>query len=616
MKKQLLILCLFIASSTAWSQVDLKIPTMGEILSEGKTNHQFSNEIQTNQIQKDLGITIWSDDFSDSSTWTIDNSGESGIDYGWNINSISEGWWSTAGINSTSGGNYAELVNGDPFAATQALDVIYNLTTVNPIDVIALGGTNQVTLQFEQYGARFNDLQEISISTDGVIFTPIGNNLDQSVLSASGGSAYSNPDIKQINLGTILSPTNAPIWIRFSWTTNYPGSASNPNVWVTYGWYIDDVKLATNPTNDLETTDSYWGTEGLNYYQIPLTQAAPIDFSATVFNAGTNTQDNVALNVEVNGALFSGTSAGVSLNSLDTTTLDLTTQFTPATISNYTATRTISMDSIDDNPSNNELSNISFNVTEYIYARDNNNVSGSTSNGADGFEVGNLYDIWQDQTVESINIRMPSGSSGATVGTEIFVKLYEIDPNATGGLANALIYVEESDPIILENNMLNTNLVVPLLAPADVYANTTYLAIAGSFTEGLRVSNAGSSYPQTSFFQDYSDGTWYYQTSTPYVRLNFESTAGLEENSQLVQVGSIYPNPVTEEASIRFNVKNTSDFNVHVSDMTGRTVYSKSITLVNGLHNFVIDTGDYGIGIYNVHVTDGMSSVSRKFVKQ
>ena len=267
MKKQLLILCLIFVSSAAWSQVDLKIPTMEEVLSEGKTNHPFSNE-----IQKDLGLTIWSDDFSDSTVWTIDNSGESGIDYGWNINDLSEGWWSSAGINSTSGGNYAELVNGDPFAGTQALDVVYTLTTVNPIDVIALGGTNQVTLQFEQYGARFNDLQEISISTDGIIFTPIGNNLDQSVLSASGGSAYSNPDLKQINLGTILTPTNAPIWIRFSWTTNYPGSASNPNVWVTYGWYIDDVKLVTNPTNDIETTDSYWGTEGLNYYQIPLTR--------------------------------------------------------------------------------------------------------------------------------------------------------------------------------------------------------------------------------------------------------------------------------------------------------------------------------------------------------
>ena len=34
------------------------------------------------------------------------------------------------GINSTSGGNYAELVNGDPIAGTQELDVTFTMTTV------------------------------------------------------------------------------------------------------------------------------------------------------------------------------------------------------------------------------------------------------------------------------------------------------------------------------------------------------------------------------------------------------------------------------------------------------------------------------------------------------
>ena len=61
-----------------------------------------------------------------------------------------------------------------------------------------------------------------------------------------------------------------------------------------------------------------------------------------------------------------------------------------------------------------------------IYARDNGTPSGSTSNGTDGFEAGNLFDIFQDATLKAINVRMPSGASGATVGTEIFVKLYSV----------------------------------------------------------------------------------------------------------------------------------------------------------------------------------------------
>jgi hypothetical protein len=57
------------------------------------------------------------------------------------------------------------------------------------------------SLTFRQYGARFNDLQEIQMSTDGTTWITIGDNLDKPVLSAAGGSAYPNADTKTINLG-------------------------------------------------------------------------------------------------------------------------------------------------------------------------------------------------------------------------------------------------------------------------------------------------------------------------------------------------------------------------------------------------------------------------------
>ena len=433
---------------------------MDELLSEEKQNLKAP-------LEKDLGVTIWSDNFDDPATWAIDNNGLGGVEYGWNINDVSEGWYSSGGINSTSGGNYAELVNGDPIAGTQELDVTFTMTTVDPIDVVGLAGTNQVTLEFEQYGARFNDLQQILISTDGVVFEPIGDNLDKPVLSQSGGSAYPNPDLKQINLGTILTATNDPIWIRFSWTTNYPGSSTNPNVWVTYGWYIDDVKLVTNPDHDLEITDTYWGTEGLYYYRIPTTQVAPIDFQVSVFNGGIETQNNTQLNVDINSGVFTGTSDPTSVAPLDTVNLTLSTQFTPpASTMNYTITQSISSDSTDDVPSNNQISNVTFYVTDYIYARDNNDPSGSTSNGTDGFEVGNLFDIWNDQELKALTVRLPGGTNGATVGTEFYMKLYSLDPN-TGDF----VYEMESDPIIVEQNMLNQNLTIPLVSPVFLLAN-------------------------------------------------------------------------------------------------------------------------------------------------
>jgi hypothetical protein len=196
---------------------------------------QPAQGINQNPQEKSLGITLWSDDFTFDSTWVINNDGQTGINFGWNINNASDGWWAATGINSTSGGKYAELVNGDPTAspATQALDVVYTLTTAQPIDIAALGGTNQVSLQFQQYGARFNDLQEFQISTDGITFITVGSNADMPVLSSAGGAAYSNPNNKTINLANYLTANPSPIWIRFSWTTGFPGSASNPNVWIT-----------------------------------------------------------------------------------------------------------------------------------------------------------------------------------------------------------------------------------------------------------------------------------------------------------------------------------------------------------------------------------------------
>ena len=604
MKNLLLISCLVLTAGITWSQKAPRIASLDELIGTEKP------ALNIEQL-KDEGITIWSDDFSEDTTWILDNNGQAGIEYGWNINAVSDGWYSNNGISSTSGGNYAELVNGVPGNETQALDVVYTMTTANPIDVIGLGGTNQVTLEFEQYGARFNDLQQILISTDGIVFTPVGDNLDVPVLSASGGAAYDNPDLKQINLATILETDNAPIWIQFSWTTNFPAFAENPNVWITYGWYIDDVRLVTNPDNDLEITETYWGTEGLNYYQIPLTQVAPIDFEVAVFNGGANTQTNVALNADVNGGAFIGSSDPAEIISLDTAILTLSTPFTPDANGNYTIVQTISSDSTDDVPGNNEIDDISFAVGDFIYARDNGSPGGSTTNGVDGFESGNLFDVWADQTLKAIDIRIPGGTNGAELGTEFYVKLYSVDV-ATGDF----IYEMESDVLTLTQQMQNTSLTVPLLSPVNVIANTTYLAVIGSFGEGLRVSTAGTSEPQTSFFLDLADNTWYYQTGTPYVRLNFDPTVGIEENNTAFTVGNVFPNPVSGEGTLHVFMNNAQNMSMEITDLSGKLVSVQSKSLNQGENKIALDTAQLSSGIYTVTLLSGTTSFSRKMIVQ
>jgi hypothetical protein len=605
--KKTLLFSLVALGSVAYAQKKPLIPSANALApSSSAMTAKPSTDTKT------LGVTIWSDNFDNAANWTVDNSGQAGIEYGWNINNTSDGWWSANGITSTGGGNYAELVNGDPTQTpgTQALAVTYNLTTTAPINIAALGGTNQVSLSFEQFGARFNDLQDIQISTDGTNFFSVGNNLDKPVLSASGGSPYTNPDVKIINLATVLPANPGNVWIRFSWTTNFPAQAANANVWITYGWYIDNVKIVTNPTNDLSITSKYWGTAGLPYFQIPTTQTAPIDFEINAFNGGVNSQSGVQYSINVNGGAFTSSSPATTIPSLDTATLTVSNPFTPAAIGNYSVVHALTADSTDDVPANNVIANTAFSVTNYIYARDNGTPAGSTSNGTDGFESGNLFDIWSAQTLKGIDVRMLGGASGTTVGTEVFVKLYSID--ATTG---DFVFESESDPYIVTAADLNVNKMLMLNVPVNLVANTTYLAVMGAYSQGLKVVNAGSSEPQTSFFFDYFDNTWYYQTGTPWVRMNFDPTIGINEESASIAT-LVYPNPANEVLNVKMEINNATAGVISIYNSAGSKVKETAFNAANGVSVEQVSINDLSAGLYTVKITTNDGFATRKFTKK
>ncbi len=482
--------------------------------------------------------TVWQNNFSTPSTWVVNNSGQTGAQFGWSIDATRDGWWApSTAIASTSGGNYAELTNGNPTLSpgTQALDVTYTMTTALPIS-LATSGT-QVSLEFLQFGARFNDLQEIQISTNGTTFVPVGNNNNFPILSASGGSAYPNPSTKIINLAPYLNGATQ-VWIRFSWTTNYPSAATNPNVWITYGWYIDDVKIKTNPNYDLSIQNESWGSNGLKYYQIPKAQVQPISFNSKILNEGQQTMTNVSLQINVNAGSYTNSSTSTSIPSLSSDSLWV--NYTPPNNVNatYTINRSINSQQIDQNPANNLFQTITIAVNDNIYARDNGIIAGSTSNGANGFELGNLYKIYQNQTIAGIRVRIASGTA---IGTPIYVSLYSVDP-----ISGDFVNVSNSNTLLVTASNVNSYLTIPLISPYLMQANNTYLAVVGSSTQGLKISNAGISEISTSYFTDYS-GNWFYVASTPVVQMlmcsNVVTTQVINQiacNSYVSQLGQTY----------------------------------------------------------------------------
>lgn len=620
MKKVYLSLLAFGIAGTSLAQMTAKPHAFGQL----NTGKDVINAPALNNATqaKALGIEIWSDNFDTPSDWVIDNSGQAGGAFGWTIDATYDGW-STAGgpLSSTSGGNYAEVSNGNAVNGDQALDVTYTLTLANAVDIINLPlntpMTDQVNLQYEQTGALFNDEQLTQISVDGgTTWITVRDNRDfHDVLSASGGSAYPNPETVSINLAPYIAGNANNFSIRFQWTTAFPASATNPNVWITYGWTLDDLKLITNPDNDIAAETPYWGSVGLNYYQIPTTQVAPIDFSTIAFNNGLATQNNVTLNVDVNSGAWTGSSpAGVSIAAGASDTLICSTQYTPAaTLGTHNVVWGVSQDEVDDVPGNNDNADVNFEVTQFIYARDNGTVDGSTFNQGNGYEAGNLFDIFNTQEIAQLRVGI---SSSSVAGASVFAKLYSIDPT-TGDF----ILEDQTDYYTLAAGDLGSTLVLPLLSGGvTLNAGETYLVVAGSDGDGgatndVVISNAGSSEPQTSFFYDYTDLTWYYTTSTPVVQMDFE--LGSINESDLFTNVVVYPNPVNEELNIDFTLENATDISIEILDLAGKTVATKAMdNAAKGTQTVGFNTADFASGVYTITIESTNGKLTRKFIKK
>jgi hypothetical protein len=610
MKKQITLLSGLLLVTGAFAQTG-KIaasPRMAQTISTA--NHKAKPAAPA----KALGTTIWSSDFSNPSDWTIDNDGQPGTgNFGWNINATKEGWANTTTqgiIASTSGGNFAELGNGNPTLATpsQALGVDYYLTQTTAATI----SSQNLILSFLQNGALFNDLQEFQISVDnGATWITVGDNTDKGVLSQSGGDPYANPTQETINLSSYIPMGSTSLKVRFHWTTRFPASATNPNVWITYGWNIDDVKIATPADYDLSIQDDYWGTEGLGYFKIPTTQIAPIDYTLKVKNEGASPMTNVVYNVAISGAgTFNGSNTPATIAPGASDSLVLASQFTPSAVGTYNVVRTLTAADPDDVPTNNVLGNFSFDVTNYIYARDNGVSNGYTTNQTDPFETGNLYDIWAAQTVKGIDVKF---ATGTPVGAEVYAKIYKSD-------ASGILWVGESPSVTLTAGMINTNLTIYLGSAIQLDPATTYFVMVGSFDQDVKVANAGSSVAQTSFFVDGNDltvqATRFYQLETPWVRLNFDPALGLEEFTSASNL-SVYPNPFAGTTEVKFDLKADASVSAVVTDLSGRTVATVPVSqMAAGSQTIAIDGTSFQAGIYNVTLKVGNETTTRRIVKK
>lgn len=546
---------------------------------------------------------LWEDDFSTAGNWTISNTGLNPAGWEFSTDPAAIPVSALAPMASTTAANGFLFVNSDANngADFDGFDIITTATNATPID---LTGQPYVKLKYQHNFRWWHDTRGVRVSPDnGATWVDFEMSNETSYSLPNQNSE--NPEVTSIDISAVAGGASQ-VLVQFYYDDN--------DYWGWY-WAVDDVSIEVLEDFDLTFVSPYWGAVGawgerLAYFNVPTAQIAPVDFSGGVKNSGAQIQNDITVTATV-GA-FTSTSAPGSIAQGVTDTLDCAAQWTPAAGVN-TVNMSTTSGQTDAFTADNALAPITVNVGGYVYSRDNGVAENGTFNGGEGFEAGNIYDIYTAATLQAIDVHI---NGVAEPGAEIFAKVYSIDP-ATG----EFVYANESAPYVLTDADLDADLTLPLLTEQSLNAGEPYLVVVGSFGDGgatndLVIATSGTSPDNTSYYFDMTDQTWYYTNGTPMVRMNFDPAVGINEVAKN-SVLSVFPNPANTTATVSFDVANGAEVSVNVTDLSGKVVYSNDLGSVKGAQKVSLNTETLTSGVYMVNVTmNGAVSTKKLVVKK
>lgn len=582
---------------------------------EAKTMDQYMSKYTPSTSK----AVIFSSEMANTTQWTVSNAADATISTQWvrlaDTSMASSLWKQYVG---------PYMGSATPMNGVYYFDGITNLVNANygvsnsrltNATPIVTTGHPSVTLKFYQLYKGFNaDSTLLEISSDNVNWTTI----DVNPTIAANGYAYG---WKEYNISPYAG-NKAQVWIRFRFFA--PASTSSGAQYGGgYGWMIDDVTLSDADDNKL-TFNKLWVTEA--YSNIPVGQALPITLEGEFTNAGGLAQANVKLTgkeITTNTLLAGPVIASAPAAATDTAFVE--NFFTPSTVGTYKITSFLSSDALPQ-----VLWGDTFNVkvnNNGIFARDNDIYYTSKWNGGDGYTVANLYQVSSNAVAYGVKVAV---NLATEVGSQIKGVMYKSSGSSRIIVAESDYYTLQASDIPTVAGVAPIMINLPFTTPYTMEKDSVYwagmAAFGGDDTVRVAVDNSliahSGGIPQnyyTSLLFDNVDNKWYVwsfqQQAAMILRVNFEPVGINEVANSNVNLFSCMPNPANNVTTISYELKNTNNVAILVTDITGRTV--KTInqgTQTAGNYALDLDLSDLTSGTYFYTLKTENSQATKKLI--
>ncbi len=610
MKKSVLSIALVALTAGAFAQTNVN-PTQKALMHPDK---EFGKNTESNiSSVKNGGDIIWQNDFSVPQDWTIGTNGQGTFIIGNSSHpqmaDVTQ-YMGTLSTTGTTASNGFAFFNGVQYLIAGTVTPQDTWVTSDTID-LSLYPLNYITLSFNQRFRHLNfDSTLVEISEDGGQ-TWVSYALNEGIVT-------NDPAIQNTVLKSIPVNQSALTRIRFRWKSDSSDSQFGSG----YGWIVDDVKLIEPYLDEVSISKTFTNDviNSYDYYSTPLTQVSPMIYGAIVENLGAAPVSKY-IKFEVTRAATSVylDSMMVNLAPGQLDTVWTVNSYTPDQIGTYALTVNFQDQGVQ---TNNSLSD-EFKVTDNIYGH-NYPTSGSTTFGFNTVDatvgMGNIYQCIANQQLNGIQVLF---GAGTTANTETQIELYEVvttiqDPNN--------VFIIDAFYTIPATVNTTTPTDIVFSSPVTLEAGKLYLIIVKCFQTAtdkikFKSTSKGNDDLSTVGYGPFGAGNavnYYVGWATaPYISLNFDPTLSITEANSEINEVAIYPNPVTTDVTVSFDLATSADSKITLSDVSGKTISTNTFNnLTNGNNSVIIQTATLVAGIYYVTLEANGSVVTKKLIKK